>query len=129
VTPVIRILDTGALLSYAQQTSPHVAYQLSVCVDLNRMMSTSVLCLSEAYQTADADASDLLDVLVNLPTVEVVDCRAQDGVLVGAIAKKVGRLSLAHSCLLVFAEDVPLVTTDAHAAGTVLESSQIWALP
>ncbi|GAA1397763.1 hypothetical protein ACFQZ4_09545 [Catellatospora coxensis] len=128
MTQAIRVLDTGALLAYAEGTDIQVAYQLSFCADLGRSMTTSVLCVAEAYQGADSDTADLLDVLLDLPTVEVVECRPQDGFMVGTIAKRTGRLSLAHSCLLVLAADVPLMTRDKAGAGTVLEEPMIWAV-
>ncbi|MFC7247576.1 hypothetical protein ACFQO7_34370 [Catellatospora aurea] len=128
MTPAIRVLDTGALLAYAEGTDPQVAYQLSFCADLNRSMMTSVLCVAEAYQRAGSDAADLLDVLLDLPTVDIVECRPQDGFMVGTIAKRAGRLSLAHSCLLVLSEDVPLMTRDVVGARTVLEEPMIWAV-
>ncbi|WP_117208195.1 hypothetical protein [Allorhizocola rhizosphaerae] len=124
----IRVLDTGALLGYAQQTDSHVAYQLAYCADQDLTMQTSVLCVAEAYRDSDPDAADLLDVLLGLPTIEVVECRVQDGDMVGAVAKKVDRLSLAHSCLLVYALDVPLMTTDPATALRVLDKGMVWEL-
>jgi hypothetical protein len=129
VSTPIRVLDTGALLGYAQQADSHVAYQLAYCADHDLTMQTSVLCVAEAYRDSDPDAADLLDLLLALPTIEVVDCRAQDGDMVGAVAKKVDRLSLAHSCLLVYALDVPLMTTDPATALRVLDQGMIWELP
>ncbi|GAA1639602.1 hypothetical protein ACFQY4_13455 [Catellatospora bangladeshensis] len=129
MTSTIRVLDTGALLAYAERRDPQVAYQLSFCADLGRTMLTSVLCVAEAYQRAEGETADLLDILLELPTVEIAECRLQDGDLVGVIAKRVGRLSLAHSCLLAMAEDVPLMTRDASAAHEVLEQALVWAMP
>ncbi|MEU8075609.1 hypothetical protein AB0B31_09160 [Catellatospora citrea] len=128
MTPPIRVLDTGALLAYAQRSDPQVVYQLAFCADLGRSMISSVLCVAEAYQQADSEAADLLDVLLELPTVEVVECRPQDGFMVGTIAKRAGRLSLAHSCLLVLSEDVPLMTRDGAGARTVLDEPMIWTV-
>lgn len=128
MTQAIRVLDTGALLAYAERSDPHVAYQLAFCADLGRSMLVSVLCVAEAYQRAASEAADLLDVLLELPTVEVAECRPQDGFMVGTIAKRAGRLSLAHSCLLVLSEDVPLMTRDKAGARTMLEEPMIWAV-
>lgn len=124
----IRVLDTGALLGYARQTDSHVAYQLAYCADHDLVMHTSVLCVAEALRDSSPDAMDLLDVLLRLPTIEIVECRVQDGDMVGAVAKKVERLSLAHSCLLVYASDIPLMTTDRATASRVLEDGLIWEL-
>lgn len=129
MTPAIRILDTGALLAYSERSDPQVAYQLSFCADLGRTMLTSVLCVAEAYERAEGEVADLLDILLDLPTVEIAECRPQDGYLVGVIAKRTSRLSLAHSCLLALAEDVPLMTRDAGAARSVLEEAMVWSMP
>ncbi|HEX6682753.1 MAG TPA: hypothetical protein VF062_08160 [Candidatus Limnocylindrales bacterium] len=124
----IRVLDTGALLGYAHQTKMQVPSQLAYCADEGLWMRTSVLCVAEAYHDCHDDATDMLDVLLSLPTVEVVDCRVGDGDVVGNVAKRVERISLAHSCMLVWELDVPLMTTDQRRASKVLEDGLIWQI-
>lgn len=126
--PPIRVLDTGALLGYAYQTDSHVPYQLAFCADQQLTMQTSVLCVAEAYRDCDNDAIDMLDILLSLQAVEVAECRVQDGDMVGNIAKRVERISLAHSCMLVWQSDAPLITTDAGMAREVLDGELIWDL-
>jgi hypothetical protein len=128
VNRTIRVLDTGALLGYSRQTDSHVPYQLAFCADENLTMQTSSLCVAEAYRDCEPDAVDLLDIMLALPTVEIADFRTEDADMVGNIAERVERLSLAHSCLLVWQNDVPLMTTDAGRAGKVLETDLVWDL-
>jgi len=45
--------------------------------------------------------------------------------MVGKIARKVERLSLAHSCLLVYAIEMPLMTADGGRARKALESGLV----
>lgn len=117
----IRVLDTGALLGFARQTDSHVPYQLAFCADEHMTMQTSSLCVAEAYRDCDTDATDLLDIMLSLPTVEVAEFRTEDADMVGNIAKRVDRISLAHSCMLVWQFDAPLMTTDGGRAGKVLD--------
>lgn len=124
----IRVLDTGALLSYAHQTNPHVPSQLAYCADRDLTMQISVLCVAEAYRDCRRDALDLLDIMLALPAIEIVECRVEDSDMVGKIARRVERLSLAHSCLLVYAIEMPLITTDAGRAGKVLDTGLVWDL-
>ena len=124
----IRVLDTGALLAYAHQTNMHVPSQLAYCADRDLTMQTSVLCVAEAYRDCRREALDMLEVLLALPSIEIIECKVEDADMVGKIARTVERLSLAHSCLLVFAIDMPLMTTDAGRAGKVLESGLVWNL-
>ena len=124
----IRVLDTGALLGYARQTDSHIPYQLAFCADENMTMQTSALCVAEAYRDCDTDAADLLDIMLSLPTMEIAEFRVEDADVVGNIAKKVDRISLAHSCVLVWQFDAPLLTTDGRKAAKVLESGLVWDL-
>jgi len=124
----IRVLDTGALLGYARQTNSHIPYQLAFCADENLTMQTSALCVAQAYRDCDTAAVDLLDIMLALPTVEVAEFRNEDADMVGNIAKRVDRISLAHSCMLVWQFDAPLMTTDGGRAGKVLESGLVWDL-
>lgn len=126
--PIVRVLDTGALIGYMRQTDAHVSYQLSFCADRQLTMQVSVLCVAEAYRAADPYETDLLDVFLRLPAIDIVECRVGDADVIGAITKKVDRLSLAHSCLLVYANDVPLITTDSATAGLVLEEALVWEI-
>jgi hypothetical protein len=122
------VLDTGALLGYARRTDTHVPYHLAFCADQRMTMQTSALCVAEAYRDCDTDAVDLLDIMLCLPMVEVAEFRIEDADMVGNIAKRVDRISLAHSCMLVWQFDAPLMTTDGGRAGKVLESALVWDL-
>lgn len=126
---VVRLLDTGALLAYAQDDTPLIGAHLATCAENDWRMQTSALCLAEAYQAASADAVDLLDVLVSLPQIEVVDCVAGDSRITGTIGRHVGRLGLAHSCLIAMATQTPLFTGQAAEAGRVLDGFLIHELP
>ena len=125
---IVRVLDTTALMAYAKQADVTLAYQLAACADDDQTMITSVLCVAEAYQQADGEAAALLDILLDLPAVEITECRVGEGFQVGRVARKVGRIGLAHACCLTFAENVPLITGDADAARMVLDDDQIWEL-
>lgn len=124
----IRVLDTSALLGYAHQSNRQIPSQLAFCADHELSMVTSVLCVAEAFRDCDDEAVDLLDLLLSLPTIEIAECRPQDADVVGNVAKRVQRLSLAHSCVLVWQLDTPVMTTDTSAAGKVLDADLIWEI-
>jgi hypothetical protein len=126
---VWRLLDTGALLSYAENDDPHVGFRLAYCSDRGWLMQTSALCVAEAYQAASEDGVSMLDILLSLPQVEVIDCFTGDGRITGLLGKHVGRLGLAHSCLLAMSGQTPLFTAEAAEASRVLESFLIEEMP
>jgi hypothetical protein len=126
---VIRLLDTGALLAYAQDDAPVVGSYLVSCAENGWQMQTSSVCVAEAYRSATDDAVDLLDLLLSLPQVDVVECTANDGRITGLLGKHVGRLGLAHSCLLAMSSQTPLFTAEAAEAGRVLDGFLIEELP
>lgn len=125
MTAPIRLLDTGALLSYAEQSSPLVGYELILCEETQRTLLVSAICLTEAYEQASDDGVHLLDALVNLRPIQVEPVNADDARVTGLVARRVGRIGLAHSCMLAMAQSVQVMTTDAESALRVLNASMV----
>lgn len=88
-------------------------------------MVVSAACLAEAYRAASEDAAHLLDVLVNLPAVQVEPLQQDDARVTGLVAQRVGRIGLAHACMLALGSNVPVMTTDSEAALRVLEAALV----
>ena len=125
VTDPLRLLDTGALLTYAEQSSPLVGYELIKCEESQRTLLVSAACLAEAYELASDDGVHLLDALVNLEPIRVEPVNPDDARVTGLVARRVGRLGLAHTCMLAMASALQVMTTDADAALKVLEESMV----
>ncbi|NUT22422.1 MAG: hypothetical protein HOV77_24890 [Hamadaea sp.] len=125
MTVVQWLLDTGVLLSYAEQTSSVLGRELVACERDHKSMVVSAACLAEAYRAASEDAAHLLDVLVNLPAVQVEPLQQDDARVTGLVAQRVGRIGLAHACMLALGSNVPVMTTDSEAALRVLEAALV----
>lgn len=115
MTEAVRLLDTGALLSYAEQTSAHVGVELFECAERQQKVVVSAACMAEAYQQASDDGVHLLDVLADIGPVEIEALTPGDARVTGLIGRRVGRLGLAHTCMLALANSLQVMTTDDEA--------------
>jgi hypothetical protein len=129
VTGTARVLDTGALLSYAAGESAVVGATLLAAAERGLSVAVPVTCVAEAYQSASAEVALMLDLLFSLPAVRVVALQPADGATVGGIAKAAGRLGLAHACLITMVERIAVMTAEPATALEIIEDYQlVWGV-
>jgi hypothetical protein len=129
VTGTARVLDTGALLSYAAGESTVVGATLLAAAEQGLTVAVPVTCVAEAYQRAPEDVALMLDLFFSLPAVRVAVLEAADGVTVGGIAKAAGRLGLAHACLITMVERIAVMTADPATAMEIIQDYHlVWGV-
>jgi hypothetical protein len=117
--PVGIVLDTPALLAYSSGTVA-VGEQIADMADLERRVLVPSLCLATAYQNLTSDGWPVLDVLVDLPHVDVTPVDADMCAVLGGWARTLG-MDLAQAAMK--AADnavVPIVTNRGHLVTQVL---------
>lgn len=121
----VRILDTGAVLQYTGGKDLQVAATLAAAGEYGGDILVPTVCLAEAARSATGEQSLMLDLLSNLPVIQLVELTGGDALMVGTMARFAGELGLAQACLVAMSKQVPVMTTQAKAALSVLGDERL----
>jgi hypothetical protein len=104
-------LDTSAALAYTEGVVT-VGERIARLGARGRTVLLPALCLAEAYRRVDGDGASLLDVLADLPQVEVTPVERDLCPFLGGWGRTLGSMGHAHAALEAAGHPVvPLMTT------------------
>jgi hypothetical protein len=120
MTTVGLVLDTTAALAYTEG-SLMVGQRIAEASTAGQSVVLPALCLAEAYRRVRLDGVDLLDLLAELPPIEVTPVERDLCPFLGGWSRTLGTMDLAHAALEAAAWPlVPFMTTHREAVAKVL---------
>ncbi|MCI0686109.1 MAG: hypothetical protein L0Y54_02565 [Sporichthyaceae bacterium] len=114
------MLDTSAVLGYASG-SLAVGHAIARSTENGVDVVVPVLCLAESYRRADTAAIPMLEILTEHPSVVLAPVGADDGPILGAWARALDDLDLAHAVVEAASRPMmPLMTSHRERARRIL---------
>ncbi|MDG4788194.1 hypothetical protein O7626_20005 [Micromonospora sp. WMMD1102] len=118
------VLDTGALMAYAQGVEV-IGETLVEVADADGSVVVPLVCLLEAYSLLDHAEHDYLQMLRQNPAVRVVSPvlrtdQVDDCAMIGGMARHTGRLGAGHAAYVALVNSAGVVTSRADQLRQVL---------
>ncbi|WP_410813772.1 hypothetical protein [Micromonospora sp. 067-2] len=120
----VYVLDTGALMAYAQGVDA-VGAAMVEAADADATVAVPLVCLLEAYSLLDHTEHEYLSMVRRNPAVRVVTPalhvdRADDCPVIGGMARQAGRLGAGHAAFVAISSAAGLITSRADQVRKVL---------
>ncbi|MDW5326162.1 hypothetical protein [Plantactinospora sp. KLBMP9567] len=115
------VLDTGALMAYAQGVDV-IGETLVEVADADGTVAVPLVCLLEAYSLLDHTEYDYLQMLRQNPAVHVVSpaLHTDDYAMIGGMARHTGRLGAGHTAYVALTSAAAVVTSRSEQLRQVL---------